>query len=282
MLAMTDFCKNGGLGNQLFQYAFMRTQAEILKTKLFLPEWVGDQAFDLKDDHLRINYLNHGLQKFKQPWENCGFAPIKLNDETDVSGYFQSENFFDKELIRSIYVFSDEIKNNGLQKLKYMNPELDVCLSIRLGDFRELPHYYVPTLAFHKKALEVIKPRNLYLFSDEISHAKKIVSRIGFEGEIIPVDGRPIDALYSMTCFKKFIIGPSTFSWWGAWLALQRTIVIAPLEGALRPGSPVQAEDYWPNEWIRIKAIPSWRSYKLQKVLRKFEKQFLKLRGTWK
>ena len=40
---------NGGLGNQLFQYSFLRTQAERLGVKFYCPNWIGDEIFDLND-----------------------------------------------------------------------------------------------------------------------------------------------------------------------------------------------------------------------------------------
>ncbi len=57
MLAMTNFGQNGRFGNQLFQYAFIRSQAEKLGVKMYIPAWIGDQAFDLQDVHIRCESL---------------------------------------------------------------------------------------------------------------------------------------------------------------------------------------------------------------------------------
>ena len=38
-----------GLGNQLFQYAFLRSMARRLGVSFYCPSWIGDQVFDLDD-----------------------------------------------------------------------------------------------------------------------------------------------------------------------------------------------------------------------------------------
>ena len=132
---MLDFGNNGRLGNQLFQYAFMRTQAEKLQTKFYIPKWIGDEVFNLNDNVIRIQNINlpQDLNFFKQEYSDCGFSDIKINDHTNVSGYFQSEKFFDKETIRSIFKFNKEIQERAHLLLTGFNAETDVCLSVRGG-----------------------------------------------------------------------------------------------------------------------------------------------------
>jgi len=262
---MLDFGNNGRLGNQLFQYAFMRTQAEKLQTKFYIPKWIGDEVFNLNDNVIRIQNINlpQDLNFFKQEYSDCGFSDIKINDHTNVSGYFQSEKFFDKETIRSIFKFNKEIQERAHLLLTEFNAETDVCLSVRGGDFTTNLQYYVPNLSYYKNALNLIKPRHIYLFSDDLNFAKDLMWRLGFAGTVFLCHEFPIVSLCAMTFFKKFIIGPSTFTWWGAWLSEHsEKIVIAPAEGALRPGGPVKASDFYPSEYILMPALKPSRYYK--------------------
>ena len=47
---------------------------------------------------------------------------------------------------------------------------------------------------------------------------------------------------------KHFIVGPSTFHWWGAWLNK------SPNKICIRPSNmnPSNNENFWPKDWISI------------------------------
>ena len=53
---------------------------------------------------------------------------------------------------------------------------------------------------------------------------------------------------YLFTLCKNFIVGPSTFHWWGAWLNENKKKI------CLRPKdmNPSNNKDFWPNYWISI------------------------------
>ena len=53
---------------------------------------------------------------------------------------------------------------------------------------------------------------------------------------------------YLLTKCKYFIVGPSTFHWWGAWLSdYNDKIVVRPKD--LNPSNNL---DFWPESWITI------------------------------
>ena len=49
MFCMTRLGQMGRMGNQLFQYAFLRTLARRRGTQFFCPPWIGDEIFTLDD-----------------------------------------------------------------------------------------------------------------------------------------------------------------------------------------------------------------------------------------
>ena len=53
---------------------------------------------------------------------------------------------------------------------------------------------------------------------------------------------------YLLTQCKYFIVGPSTFNWWGAWLSPHKDKI------CLRPKNlnPSKNIDFWPEKWIAI------------------------------
>ena len=50
MLSFSKLGNYGRLGNQLFQYAFLRMTARRLGTQFFCPKWDGDDIFNLNDE----------------------------------------------------------------------------------------------------------------------------------------------------------------------------------------------------------------------------------------
>ncbi len=263
MLSMLNFGNNGRLGNQMFQYAFMRTQANRLRCSLFLPKWIGNGAFQLNDASIRCYEIPRKGNIYRQIHSDCGFDPVLIKPNTDVSGYFQSEMCFDQDLIKEAYKFDGKILSACQKYIRDIDidRDQDVCVGIRLGDFAQISMYYVPNLGFYTNALKILSPRRIFLFSDDINSAESILRKTGPIGAIVPVIADPIGQLAIMAHFKKFIIGPSTFSWWGAWLAQEDKTVIVPKEGPLRPGSPVHASHYWPSSYIQIKSLNFWQRY---------------------
>ena len=54
MISFSNLGNHGRLGNQLFQYAFLRTTAARLGTEFYCPQWDGDEIFDLHDREERV------------------------------------------------------------------------------------------------------------------------------------------------------------------------------------------------------------------------------------
>ena len=58
--------------------------------------------------------------------------------------------------------------------------------------------------------------------------------------------------LFLLSSCKHFIVTPSTFNWWGAWLGKNdNKIVTRPAEGFFSLFK-VNNNDFWPNDWIKI------------------------------
>ena len=61
-------------------------------------------------------------------------------------------------------------------------------------------------------------------------------------------DDKVLTDFYLLTQCKYFIVGPSTFHWWGAWLSsYQDKICLRPKN--LNPSKNI---DFWPEKWIEI------------------------------
>src|SRR5713101_6705761 len=100
MISFKTLGQYGRLGNQLYQYAFLRTTAQRLGVKFFL----------LNDEQERSRVPAPMKTLYRQPLENCGFveSAMHIEDGTDIIGFFQAERYFDRGKVTCWYTFRPE------------------------------------------------------------------------------------------------------------------------------------------------------------------------------
>jgi len=279
---------NGGLGNQMFQYATARTIAHLNKTLIKLDvssfEKTKLRSFDLLCFNADIKFATKQEIENLLPAHNFEkafqyFSPLKrrsyyrekgfcfdekvlgLGKNVYLKGYFQSEKYFlpASDVIKADFTFKNDIVKD-LQEfsisLKNMN---SVSVHIRRGDFsKDLPtkdYHGVLNLDYYKSAIELIKSKishpTFYFFSDDINWVKENLSIPGSTFVSGNITQSHFEDLYLMSQCNHNIIANSSFSWWGAWLNNNPSkIVIAP-EKWFNKG-PQDTEDLIPKNWIRL------------------------------
>jgi len=260
MISFTKLGKMGRLGNQLFQYAFLRTQAEKLNVKFYCPKWVGDDIFNLNDNSIRAKYpKNITTEKFFA-FNNINLIEkIGIQDHNEISGYFESEKYFEKNNVRKWYSFKPT-KIASLKK-KYNCIDFSRCVGLHLrfgdkiSDKTIRRNYFVPRRRYYLAALNKISNfEEVIVFSDDIELAKKYLS--GLKIRFFFIEGnKDWEDLYLMSQCRDFICGSSTLSWWGAWLNNNPYKKIYPCEGNFRPGSPFKNPNLIPKEWVKIRSL---------------------------
>lgn len=280
----------GGLGNQLFQYAAGRAFSIYKNTNLKLdldffafpkqntPRTYALNAFSIqasiataKDiEQIKPNILNRSIQ-YLLPYyrrtflnEQCEFCYdpniLKCRGNVYLSGYFQSEKYFKhiEETIKADFTLKDAPNSANsflLQKIKASN---SVAIHIRHGDYVSnniINSYHgVCNLEYYEKAVNHIATEtnlNYFIFSDDPNWCKL---NLGFLNNQTIIDCNqlmPHEDLRLMSHCKHFIIANSTFSWWGAWLSLNPTkIVIAPKRWL--NVNTQDLRDLFPSNWILI------------------------------
>jgi Glycosyl transferase family 11. len=257
MISFSKLGNYGRLGNQLFQYAFLRITARRLGTQFFCPKWDGDDIFNLNDEGERASEPSGIIHHF-EPHRQPGFTSkaLSIGDKTEILGYFQSEKYYpDKGLVREWYRFKNEIVTE-VEKLYGDILQRDcVSFSLRLDSDYEYFREWFPLypLSFYKKSLSVTKPQgSILVFSDRPDLAREFLR--DFQGqELIFVDNlNAPQQLYLMTRCRANTITNSSFAWWGAWLnAHPRKIVVAP-SAWCRPGMRTQIADILCDDWVKI------------------------------
>ena len=208
----------GRMGNNMFQYAVVRTVAEMRGYDFALKEsndwqWRWGKLFNVdrgvKCGVIKKTFFDTNQQEFNPDIFN-------VEDFTLLYGFFQSEKYFDHEKVRTWFKPIVEIPPV---------PD-DVCyIHFRGGDYNEFPWslYQLPN-SYYADAKEKILEQNgdirFIVVTDDVMEARN-----RFPNDEIISCSMEVD-FTTMTKAKYLIISNSTYSWWAAWLS--NAYVIAP------------------------------------------------------
>lgn len=270
----------GGLGNQMFIYAFyLQMKKRFPDVRIDLSDMVHykvhhgyemNRVFNLPKTEFCIN------QPLKKVLEFLFFKTIlerKQNNSLDVysqkfywplvyfKGFYQSERYFDgiKDEVRKTFTFNMEIVNaKSMEMMKRINSDDNaVSLHIRRGDYLQPKHWKsigcICQLPYYENAISemnrIIKAPSYYVFSDDMAWVK---ANIPLENATFVDWNKGEDSWQDMMLMSRcrhHIICNSTFSWWSAWLnPREDKIVMAPERWFSHSETPF----IYPKEWIRI------------------------------
>ena len=259
----------GGLGNQLFQYAAGLTLASRLGGELWLTPTQENKhsGKDYRGTLYRrgkaigpdgkpvgqIVFHEHG-ESF-DPWSPDQYKGIPF---LGVKGYFQNLPAIESQisLIRSdLFQALSPVRTSLRHKYHLHNPRQTCFIHIRRGDYlnQKPGTFWVQDMSYYVPALQVIKqrtsgPRRWMVISDDIAWCRTqpwlTVSPFEFADEPEELHGL---MLMSM-CEGGAIIANSSFSWWGAMLGCRES---APVIYPSKWYAKLQL-DLFPSSWIRI------------------------------
>lgn len=225
----------GRLGNQMFQYASLRSLAKKFNYQYVLPEqkdkMYGEDLtlFDCfkLDNEQR---LNTNLYEIKL--ENLGFEEnifTKCPDNVDLIGYFQDIRYFENNLddIKECFEFKDDIFNmsKNIFYSAFLNEEV-ISLHIRRTDYLNYPEAFpVVPIEYYSHALDFFDENiKVLIFSDDIEWAQNQdifkSDRFFFSTN----NSNAVDLCLQTMCHYH-IIANSTFSWWGAMLSNSKKVI---------------------------------------------------------
>ncbi len=257
----------GELGNQMFQVAATYAYAKRWNKKPVFPEWTCkisgrdyrkifknpvDQT--LSQDQfqcVRSRFSYDGMM-----YENMDFT----EGGVDFHGYFQSEKYFQdfSEDIKHIFAPTDFIVNYIQQKYFHiLNLENKVSLQVRTGarDRNDYDVHAYATESFISKAQEYFDVESTFIvFTDNLEATKSILPSdkkyIFIENEHNYID------LFLMASFDNYIVSPSTFGWWGAWLSQNKNSRVTIMKDWFAAGRAKEHlnnnNDQVPERWIKI------------------------------
>lgn len=259
----------GGLGNQMFQYAYGRNIELLGKVISFdISFYHGnksriDTTREFKLDKFNIETKADFLVMRRPIYDLLSKILKKL--KLVENGFWQNEKYFKniEEIIRKEFTLKNDLNSHSSEiSNKILLSTDSVSLHIRRGDYvndkKTNQHHGTCDINYYKLALEYISSKigkdiQIFVFSDDITWVK---GNMSFPYPTIYVSSPEIpdyEELILMSKCKHNIIANSSFSWWAAWLnSNPDKIVIAPKKWANGAYNQVKFRDIIPNTWHKI------------------------------
>ncbi|MFR0779347.1 MAG: alpha-1,2-fucosyltransferase [Zhenhengia sp.] len=279
----------GGLGNQMFQYALYNTLEKTNKTVKADITWYEKQnvhnGFELEKVFPNIKLKKASLNEINELADNkldivnkirrkvVGRRSTYYKEHTNefiedilqvenkyLDGFWQTDKYFADSRYKLVDKFKFNIKLNEKEEklLTILKQNNAVSLHVRRGDYvtnsnYAEKHHVIKNNNYYIRALKYME-NNLsnikyFIFSDDPEWVRKTLD---IKGAIIIDWNKGSDSykdMFWMSQCKHNIIANSTFSWWGAWLNQNPDKIV------IAPNkwfNTMEAPDIWCEDWIRI------------------------------
>ena len=261
----------GGMGNQMFQYAMAKNMSAKLGVPLLLNTlrfnscmmrqyslglWKGvtEQIVDFEPNRV----LERGM-----PYNKMIQDQIKPG--SSIIGYWQTEKYFleIKDQLQDIFLPKQELTQRGNDTLDKIIAAGDrsVFLTVRRTDYVNSDFHNVLSKDYYDNALRIITNEIpdpvIFIFSDEPEWCKENMNLeyetyIGGNYDMTTKThlGREDEELFLMMNCKHAILANSSYSWWGAWLSKNPGIRVTPIKWF--ESTKEDSRDIIPYEWIKI------------------------------
>jgi len=279
----------GGLGNQMFQYAYAKSlEQKGHEVKIDISAFetyklhggyqldkynidLNSSTKDENDKFYKNTFFYKVLRRFGMDFSRrikeksllFDKKLLEIDDNSYLDGYFQCEKYFKdiREIILKQFTINQDISNYTKEiKNKIQNFQNSCSLHIRRGDFVNSTNINIHgacDIEYYKKAMKYLEEKveniNYFIFSDDIEWVKE---NLAIQNAIY-IDSKekriPHEDIYLMSLCKNNIIANSSFSWWGAWLNQnEKKMVIAPKRWFADDKLESQSKDIVCESWIRI------------------------------
>jgi hypothetical protein len=199
----------------------------------------------------------------KTKFENL--SNLRLNEICYVEGHYESEKYFlnySDKIKEQFTINNNKVNNNNffISKIKSVN---SVSIHFRKHRFTEeinekKKNYKIfKTNEFENLTLDYIN-NGIRYFKNKVLNPVFFLWCNDFNGlenqfskDIVFVKNENLIEDFNLFSFcQHFIVGPSTFHWWGAWLNKNlKKICLRPKNELLNPSNNL---DFWPDRWIPI------------------------------
>lgn len=267
---------NGGLGNQMFQYAFGRSVSQLRDEDVKFHKFnldVGPRAYGLGAFNTNVEFADKSDfgPEYHEP--SFAFCPDVYTTRANYFvGNWQTEKYFNEQLVRHhFFVPIENLTSKTWNLMNHITRFSSSCfIHVRRTD------YLVPSVAayhgvmgmdYYGAAIDYVTKRipdtRFFVFSDDPNWCKEhfVGDRVTIiddnkAGNGVDGPGQEHEDLYLMSQCDHAIIPNSSFGWWGAYLGKPNAdrIVIAPNNWFVPNGTAkhLDTKDICPEPWVRL------------------------------
>lgn len=275
----------GGLGNQMFQYAFACILHKKFHQNLYYYYDDGENITNRKFELNSFNISNTPLSKIEYQKfpkrksqniihkiqgsnytthfeQNFNINQIRSNKNNLLIGYWQEHGMINlnKALVLSIFTPNLNLQNalNQFLQKEQIIFNNTVGIHIRLGDYLNNPTvnniHGTLSLSYYRTAIEKIKREvinpKFFIFTDSPTKIEKYLHLEN--AQVIQSNNASIDLMLLSKCNHQ-IIANSTFSWWAAWLNTNKNKrIIAPKMWYQNPPKGFDIHKLIPETWEQL------------------------------
>jgi hypothetical protein len=220
---MLTVCLWGGLGNQLFQLAFLDYMSKKTGKKKYISSLKSPNTVHSNENYFETIFKNWKSLYNEQSSVVVNEIPnldkqewVVPKTNTMFKGYFQH------------YEYTDPIREEFIQKLvfnekileKYPDIHKKIIIHVRGGDYKNNMFHELNLTNYYKKCIEACKGESFIICTNDIPYAKELIETYEF------IQENEVDTLFLMSKAKGVICANSSFSWWGAYLNPNRPIFL--------------------------------------------------------
>jgi hypothetical protein len=271
----------GGLGNQMFQYAFGRSVARARNEELLFqkrPDMDAPgsrMAYSLGAFETTVTFAskdNCDFQVTGPRYEEPMFAydnkVYGVPKDTLFIGYWQTEKYFDAKILDEFYVRAPLSAQTQRLAEEITAAADSVFIHVRRTDYLLPMNSWmgIMPMSYYAQAANYLQSRcfnaKFFVFSDDPEWCRqnfppsfRIVdhNKAGTSGN---GPGQEHEDLLLMSLCCHAIIANSSFGWWGAWLGdFLGKIVVAPnqwFNGTLGGRWTPETSDIVPARWVKL------------------------------
>ena len=276
----------GGLGNQMFQYAAGRALAARSDSPLALDlrpllqqvqRSYGLGAFKLCDPTLitegalpgRAGKIRRWLRKItfgEQTFREASFTLdqriLSAKAPARIEGYFQSERYFADvaDVIRADFTPpAEDLGRLDAMASRLLPPGPNLSLHIRRGDYTNPTTMAVHGLMgqdYYSRALRLVAEQagtsTVCVFTDDPAWVRANLELPADSVFISEHTGSAVEDLILMSRCTHHITANSSFSWWGAWLNPKPDKVVVTPSRWFQPAAGLDTRDLRPVGWFSV------------------------------
>jgi glycosyl transferase family 25 len=222
----------GGLGNQLYQIAFLEYLTQHTGIDFFIRSSDIDRHIS---EHSHVSYFNSIFNNWigksnslpiekvicetdLQPQDWIQIANDNKHLTIEFDGYFQNYKYITHEFINKL-LFPTDFLNI------YLDIKDGVFIHIRGGDYVNHSLHDVKLTEYYQLAVGSFpEDTHFFVFTNDVTYSESILKTINIKYTLIS----EIDtvSLYLMSQCKAGICANSSFSWWGAYLNKNRQLML--------------------------------------------------------